>query len=260
MVALTPRERILATFVLDNLEHVPLLNSSQLAQEAGISSATVTRFSQRIGYTGFLELQDSLRSELRAAYQPGGPESLDGFIAEFWRIEAENLADAARLPEDTIHAVVDLLVTADSVWLGGIQTMRPVAVATEYFLSLFRPRTYLLVEDMRTRPEALLDVQEGDLAMLFTIRRYARATTRLGEELARKGATLLLITDDGAPPLARVAHKTVRLPTKAATSMRSITTFLQFTQLLALLVGSRSGNERSEAAERLFRAHNTFEY
>lgn len=256
----TPRERILATFVLDNLEHVPLLSSAQLASGAGISTATVTRFSQTIGYAGFVELRASLRAELRATYQPGGPDDADGFIGEFWRIELENTMEASTVSEVSINRLVEALVHANAVWLGGIQTMRPVALAMEYFLGLFRSRTYTLIEDVRTRPEGLLDMTSDDVAVLFTVRRYAKATTRLGEAIVGKGATLFLVTDDGAPPLARSAHYTIRLPTKAASQMRSVTAFLQLAQLISLLVGVKSGNSRNEAAERLFEFYEPFEY
>lgn len=260
MVSLTARERTLATYVLDNLEHVPLLNSAQLANEAGISSATVTRFSQRIGYSGFVELRDSLRTDLRTTYQPGGPEDAESFFREFWKTEAENTQEASAIPEESINRLVDALVGANAVWLGGIQTMRPIVFATKYFLGLFRPRTYALVEDVRIRPEELLDITTDDVAVLFTVRRYAKATTRLGEAIVARGATLFVVTDDGAPPLARIAHHVIRLPTKAASPMRSITAFLQLAQLVGLLVGAKCGNARNDAAEGFFELYNPFEY
>lgn len=260
MARLTPRERLLATYVLDNLEHVPLLNSAQLASEAGLSSATVTRFSQSIGYSGFVELRSSLRSELRARYQPGGPADAENFLDEFWQIEVENTLDAALIPPDSINRLVEELAGANAVWLGGVQTMRPIVYATRYFLGLFRPRIYLLVEDVRVRPEGLLDLTADDVAVLFTVRRYAKATTHLGEAIVTKGARLFLITDDGAPPLARIAHHTIRLPTKSASPMRSVTPFVQLAQLVGLLVGAKCGNARNEAAEELFERYAPFEY
>lgn len=260
MENLTARERILATYMLDNLEHVPLLNSAQLASEVGLSSATVTRFSQSLGYSGFVELRDSLRAELRTTYQPGGPEDTEGFLGEFWKTEIENTLEAATIPEESINRLVDALVCANAVWLGGIQTMRPIVFATKYFLGLFRPRTYTLVEDVRIRPEELLDMTSDDVAVLFTVRRYSKATTHLGEAIVAKGATLFLVTDDGAPPLARVAHHVVRLPTKSASPMRSVTAFLQLAQLVGLLVGAKCGNARNEAAEELFDRYAPFEY
>lgn len=260
MDSLTPRERVLAKYLLDNLEQVPLLNSAQLASEAGLSSATVTRFSQSIGYKGFVELRASLRSDLRRTYQPSGPEDAESFLGEFWKTEVENTVEAAKIPDDAINRLVDALADANAVWLGGVQTMRPVVFATKYFLGLFRPRTYALVEDVRIRPEELLDMTSDDVAVLFTVRRYAKATTRLGEAIVAKGATLFLVTDDGAPPLARMAHHTIRLPTKAASPMRSVTAFIQLAQLVGLLVGAKCGNARNEAAEELFNRYAPFEY
>ena len=260
MDRLTPRERALATYVLSNFEQVPLLNSAELAREAGSSSATVTRFSQNLGYSGFLDLRDSLRSELRSAYRPSGPEHTSSFVTDFWQAEAENTLEAAQIPADSIRQLANDLAGARAVWLGGIQTMRSIALTMEYFLDLFRANTHVLVEDVRVRPERLLDMTPDDVAVLFTVRRYAKATTRLGQALVSRGVKLYLITDDGAPPLARIADHTIRVPTKSAANMPSITAFLQLAQLVGLLVGAKCGNERSELADELFREYEAFEY
>lgn len=260
MEFLTPRERALADFVLSNLEQVPMMTSTQIALESGVSVATVTRFAQNLGLSGFLELRDLLRSELRAAYRPGSPEDSAGFVADFWRAEAENLQKATTIPEEAIQQFATALAEAGTVWVGGVQTMRPIAAGLEYLLSLFRPRVQLLVEDVRTHPEILLDVEPGDVAVLFTVRRYAKATTRLGEALIARGARLLLVTDDGAPPLARRAQFVIRVPTKGAAPLLSITAFLQLCQLVSLLVGAKCGNTRSDAAEELYRLYEAFEY
>lgn len=259
MEFLTPRERALADYMLSNLEQVPMMTSAQIALESGVSVATVTRFAQNLGLSGFLELRDILRTELRAAYKPGSPVDSRGFLADFWRAEAENLQKASSIPEQEVQCIADVLAEARTVWVGGVQTMRPIAAALEYLLGLFRNDVRLLVEDVRTRPETLLDVMEDDVTVLFTVRRYARATTRVGEGVLARGARLILVTDDGAPPLARKAHQVLRVPTKGAAPLLSITAFLQICQVVALLVGAKCGNERNDAAEDLFRRYETFE-
>lgn len=260
MHLLPPGERLLAVHVLDHIEEVPFLSSAELARQRGLSNATVTRLAQRLGYRGYVDLRRQLRTELRQAYVPGGPNSTDDFVAEYWRTEEGNLRVARELPDATMRGIADALASSRNVWMGGVQTMRPIAAYAQYMLGLFRSGVHLLVEDVRTHPESLIDVHEGDVAVIFTVRRYSKSTTRVGEAVVARGAQLALITDGGAPPLARIATHTLRLPTNSASQMLSVTWLLSAIQLITLLAAAQCGNARNEAAEEYLQRYEAFEY
>lgn len=257
---LSAGERTLAHYMLQHTEEVPFLSSTELAKRAKLSDATVTRFAQRLGYEGFVELRRLLREELRTAYAPRVPASVEGFVSRYWDFEIRNLERDRHLPEATLREIADALVDCSQVWLGGTRTLRPVAAYAKYQLGLFRPGVRLLVEDVRTHPEFLIDVQRGDVAVIFAMRRYSKSTTRVGEAVAKKGAQLILIADDGAPPLARIASKSLQLSTKSASTMASVTPFLSVTQLITMLAAAKLGNSRTDAAEEYLKRYDAYEY
>lgn len=260
MDRLSPGERALAGYMLNNVEELAFLSALEVANAAATSNASVTRLSQRLGYRGYVDLQKTLRVELRKAYSPSGPPQKEGFVAEYWHAESRALTLATQIPESLLRTVGDLLASSPRVWLGGAQTMRPLATYGEYYLSLFRSRVHVLVEDLRTRPDGVLDVESGDVAMLFTVRRYSTATRLLGDALLERGASLVVVTDDGAPSLARHAQHVIRVPMPTAARTPSVTMLVSVVQLLGLLVAAKLGNDRTELAEEYISRYGPYEY
>lgn len=61
----------LADFLLDSYLQAALMTAHELAQTLDLDPATVVRFAQSLGYSGFLELQQELRRRVRSQYLPG---------------------------------------------------------------------------------------------------------------------------------------------------------------------------------------------
>ncbi len=61
---LSPKHKTLARFMLDNQIFVSFASADQVGKKTGTSAATVVRFAQTLGYTGFSALQASLREEI----------------------------------------------------------------------------------------------------------------------------------------------------------------------------------------------------
>jgi DNA-binding MurR/RpiR family transcriptional regulator len=67
---LTPTQRRIAHCLVRQTAEVPFLSSVELAQLAGVSQPSVTRFAMALGYSGY----PALRRELRALQRASGPK------------------------------------------------------------------------------------------------------------------------------------------------------------------------------------------
>ncbi|QAY67004.1 MurR/RpiR family transcriptional regulator [Paenibacillus protaetiae] len=63
-LSLTPVERMVADFILDNLEEVPLLSVKELATQSKTSDASVLRFCKTMGYSGYRSFIVSISASL----------------------------------------------------------------------------------------------------------------------------------------------------------------------------------------------------
>ncbi len=88
-------------------------------------------------------------------------------------------------------------------------------VLADYFTSLMtvvRPEVTLLSDSSTTWPPALLDMKQGDVLLVFDIRRYENAVLQVAEMAKEQGAEIILITDRWVSPAAAHARHTLCLP------------------------------------------------
>ncbi len=213
---LTPTERLLAGHLTRNFPVAGLASMTYLAKEAGVSTPTVLRLVQKLGFRGYPEFQAQLRNEIEARLESplskharwtdGVPQThilnrfADAVLANLTRTLsridhadfdacAEMLADPKRRVLVTggriTHALADYLVTQ---------------------LGIVRPGVSALPSQSSAWPSALLEMRPGDVLIVFDIRRYERATMQLAEMAAERGAEVVLITDPWISPISAYAR------------------------------------------------------
>src|SRR5438445_61502 len=61
---LTKSEKAVANYMLTHLKSLPYETAASIAESAGVSSMTVSRFLRELGYKGLSELKEQLRTEI----------------------------------------------------------------------------------------------------------------------------------------------------------------------------------------------------
>ena len=110
----------------------------------------------------------------------------------------------------------------------------------DYFfahMQVIRDRVTLVASNSNTWPHYVLNMQSGDVLVIFDIRRYERDILRLAEMAKSKEVTLVLFTDQWGPPLARHAAHTFRSRIEAPPAWHSsdVTLFILAAMTTAVL-------------------------
>ena len=210
--ALTPTERLLAGHLTRNFPVAGLASMPYLAKEAGVSTPTVLRLVQKLGFRGYPEFQAQLRDEVEARLESplskharwtdGVPQThilnrfADAVLANLTqtlgRIDHADFDACARMLADPqrrvlvtggriTHALADYLVTQ---------------------LGIVRPGVSALPSQSSAWSSALLEMRPGDVLIVFDIRRYESATLQMAEMAVEQGAEVVLITDPWISPIA----------------------------------------------------------
>jgi DNA-binding MurR/RpiR family transcriptional regulator len=259
--AFGPRDQLIARFLIDHTEEVPFLSAGEIAERLVVSGPAITRLSQRVGFEGYPHLQKLIRQELRATLGIKTPGRQDAVVASFWASQRANQEGLQGVAEEDLLRFARTLVQARQVWLIGARSSYGLALSAEYLLSSFRPRVQAHSADQLTsRPEQLQEMSSEDAALVFTVRRYSRATTRVTTALKTQGARILLLTDHGASPLGKIADQCIRLPTLGSEALASLAPFLSVTTLIASLAARELGGGHFEAAETLKETFGVYEY
>jgi len=203
-------EAEVAHVLLENYPAAGLDTVASLAGQASVSAPTVLRLTERIGFGSFAEFREALLTELhQRALAP---------IAQY----PEHIADEdplLRAPAifrrgidetfDTMGhaefatAVALLASPRNRIFATGGRFTSVLARNLIQQLEVVRPDTHFLsVED---RTSMLTDFGPRDVLFVVDLRRYQPSTVTFGQQAARLGTKVVLLTDRWLSPLAEHA-------------------------------------------------------
>jgi DNA-binding MurR/RpiR family transcriptional regulator len=196
--SLSPSYKKLADFVLQSYHQVAFLSASRLAKRLGVDVATVTRFAQHLGYSGYTEflreVQELVRSEWKEARWPID-RNLEGVDDPFERTLWQdwiNLEDGIRnMSFERAHAVLDALREADRIFLVAEAVGGALAEAFGTYLRMIKPNVIVLRGGLFEASLQLKSLRPGDVVVGLGFTRYAYDATRALAWAQEKGATTI---------------------------------------------------------------------
>jgi DNA-binding MurR/RpiR family transcriptional regulator len=238
-------ERRLAEAILHFPGPIASYTATEIAQMAGVSNATVTRFVRKLGYGSFEEARQAVRAEQDAGTalwrvgREGGPP--DGQIARHLEQSQRNLERSlARLDEAEIGDLVSAMIIADRIWVIGLRAGQPFARYLCWQILQVRGAVQTLPRDGETLSESLAGIGSGDCVIVFALRRTPRRFEALLGLLAETGARTALIGD--LPDLeAMPAHWRLNCSTAGAGPLFDHAGVMAVAGLLASSAIERSG-------------------
>ncbi|MTH77159.1 MurR/RpiR family transcriptional regulator [Paracoccus aestuariivivens] len=213
---LTPSERLLASHVMRHYPVAGLASMPQLAKEAGVSTPTVLRLVQKLGFRGYPEFQTKLRAEIEARLESplskharwtdGVPTS--HILNRFADAVLTNLtATLGRIDHAEFDACANMLADPERrIFVTGGRITHALGDYLVTQLSIVRPGVIALPALSNSWPPALLELREGDVLVVFDIRRYESAILQLCEMAAEQGAQIVLFTDPWVSPISTHAR------------------------------------------------------
>ncbi|BBY50074.1 hypothetical protein MARA_35420 [Mycolicibacterium arabiense] len=244
--SLSKAERRVGRALLADYPSAGLASAARLAERADVSPPTVLRFAQSLGYDGFAGLQVALRAELTA--QSSGPITrlpdapaagglLDRLLRQARGQNDRALETLAMLPEPALDAAVALLSDAGRpVHLHGGRFSHLLAAHLAAHLEQLRPGVRLLTDPRGRDLGSMMELTRRDVVVLFDYHRYQRSAADLAAAVHRAGATVVLITDDLACPVAPDAEVVLAASSTVGTVYQSMAAGFLLTELLIPLV------------------------
>lgn len=243
---LSKAERRVGRALLADYPSAGLASAARLAERAEVSPPTVLRFAQSLGYDGFTDLQVALRAELTAKSSgpitrlPDAPAAgglLDRLLRQARAQNDRAVETLAVLPESTLHAAVTLLSDVGRpVHLHGGRFSHLLAAHLAAHLEQLRPGVRLLTDPRGRDLGSMMELTRRDVVVLFDYHRYHRSAADLAAAVHRAGATVLLITDDLACPVAPDAEVVLAASSTVGTVYQSMAAGFLLTELLIPLV------------------------
>ncbi|HOT93127.1 MAG TPA: MurR/RpiR family transcriptional regulator [Anaerolineae bacterium] len=171
---LSPRFRVLADFILENTLDVGFLTATELARRVGVDPATVVRFAQDLGYSGYRELSREIKryvnQQLALRYQKGAAEAegLVGQLGTFMDELSDRILDL-KADAGQIAEVAQAIHTAQRVFITGSTEGYGIAAVWSTYLNFIGIETYPLHADYAQAAVMLSNAEAGDLLIAVSL-------------------------------------------------------------------------------------------
>ncbi|MFD0517986.1 MurR/RpiR family transcriptional regulator [Paractinoplanes durhamensis] len=216
---LTPTQRRIAHSLVEHAAKAAYLSAAEVADLAGVSQPSVTRFAMALGYSGYPALRRELRDLTGGEDEPGAADGNAMQLAV--RAEVEHLG---RLQEqlgrlDDVEEAARILMGSRPLPVLGLRAAAPLAGYFGYFAAKVHPDVRVL--DVGGTP--LLDRLDqaraagGSALLAVVLPRYPRESLEAIREAKKSGYAIVAITDSVVSPVAELAD--VVLPAAVGTQL-----------------------------------------
>ncbi|GLX20910.1 MULTISPECIES: MurR/RpiR family transcriptional regulator [Streptomyces] len=218
---LTPTQRRIAHCMVRGAAEVPFLSSVELAELAGVSQPSVTRFAVALGFDGY----PALRRHLREVAPAGRPApAREGEYNEYQQAvqgEIENLQRLSAMLADPapVEEAGRVLAGSSPLPVLGLRAASSQARGFAYFAAKVHPDVRLLDEGgsmLADRIDAA--AAAGASALLcFALPRHPREVVEALEHARAAGLTAVTVADSAFAPVAR--HSDLLIPAPVGTGL-----------------------------------------
>lgn len=226
---LTPAAHEVVQSVINDPRHASFASAAELAKLSGVNVATVTRTAQSLGFSGWPDLRDEIRT--RFISKLSAPD-----VSKVHRLETGNERpfDAAldrqitqltalrrRTDRQSVREVAKVIAVARRRIVVGSGSFAAIAQILSHHATLSGYRTEL-ANDGVAIANALGDVGEGDVVIIVTFWRLYRSAMSAAKYAKAKGATICIVTDIAVDALAEYGDHILLAPAESTSFYTTI--------------------------------------
>jgi DNA-binding MurR/RpiR family transcriptional regulator len=209
--SLSDSHKLVADYVLDNLEAAALLSVNDLAGKIGTSDATLIRFAKEVGYGGYKEMREHLADYIRKiiyAQKPSlhGPKAHSGILNKIKELDTAYIASTMDSVDPArFSRLIREITRAGRVFCMGWRISSFLAEFLSFQLRRLGWEAHPILRERRSLLEQVLDLRQNDLLIVFDLLLYSsevyQAVSYLGQQ--KNAPKIVTITND---PLAQIVQ------------------------------------------------------
>lgn len=260
---LTKTEKIIADYILDNINTVGFSPIKDVALACGVSDTSIIRLLRELGYDGYTDFKKSLNEKLVEQYnanlspmqkfnQSKAFINTESVAREVFFNALNNLSnDFSKLDDKLLQDIADCLIRSKHKY---IAAFRGTSCCADYFWRkaiYFLPGLILCDKAESETLEKLIDIDKDDCLMLFSFPRYSEITKIMLELAKKRGAKIILFTDRVTSPLAPYADYLVPVNVNGVSFSNSYIVPLCYAETLSIIISKKLENTSEDRLELL---------
>lgn len=239
-VRLSKGQRKVAQFVMSNPTVVIANGAAEVGRQANVSESTVIRFCYAMDLSGYVELQEEIRSYLNSQHesvplQPAHTASKQrtSSFAKIMQRDMQNI-------QDTIHLVNDKVLQksskwmheADTVYILGTRQAASIANWLSYTLKTLRQNVKQLRTDSDDLVQQINSMSERTTLIVFSCDKHSNDVKTIVEIAKMKKVKIIAITGSALSPIRDYASALFALGLKNQSSLDMVPVLFSFMHAL----------------------------
>jgi len=255
--ALTKSQKMVADYVIDNFDAIPLKSVNQVAKATSASVASVVRFAQQIGFKGFLELRDEIGKVVESRIRKNEIFSLiddsqkrnDDLLASIAKQEISNIEETVNLIDrNNFKAAIDLIIKSERVYTVGLGISYLLAEILSYQLNQVAINSTNLIHNQSSFMEQILYAKRNEVIIAFSFPPYSKETINTVRFAREKGLKIVSITNKTSAPIGRYSDVQLRVSSK---NMLFTNSFSAISVIINAIATQSALNNKIEAEKML---------
>lgn len=252
---LSKGHKLVATFILDKYDKAAFMTASKLAEATNVSESTVVRFSLKLGYEGYKELQEELqefvKGKLTTVQRLGltktGYEDKKSLISSIMETDRENVKKVINeIDIKSFNNTIELMLKAEQIYIIGLRSSSFLSGYLGFYLNFL----FENINQVNLGPndifEQLLKVNSRDVILVITYPRYSKRIMEVLDYSKEKGAQIVTITDSLVSPAAQKADTALIAPSDMLSFVDSLVAPMSLINALIIALGIEKKNDLKE--------------
>jgi len=205
------------------------MTTYEISREMGVSDASVVRFAQSLGYSGFADLQKRIQAAVSVQLENGnGSEgqmapserleriipylASDDLVQSMMKVMTRNFEDTfKRNSMEKIGQISKCLIGSRRKFIVGPRGSQDLAFVYANLFAQALPGVYPVLHADASCFEPLLNIDDKDCALIISFPRYSGAVERITSFIKKSGAARIVVTDKVTAPPAKNADILITL-------------------------------------------------
>jgi len=208
------KQKRLAQYFLSQFDEIPFRTVAEISNKAGVSDATVIRFSRTLGYEGFPQLREQFQRTILEKLSPSErfhrvivfPDNFAELVSLVFETEVHNLRETEKgLEIDNILKIAECIIKAGRKYIVGLRASSGCAYLLGRFLTQILPNVITILDGDSRLFEGLRNIGKEDILVAISYPRYTKVTLEAVQFAIDRNATTVTITDSALSPSAQLS-------------------------------------------------------
>lgn len=246
---LSKSHKKIADYIVENYEKAAYMTAAKLSKKTDVSEATVVRFAEKLGFSGYPEFQKNLLGYAKGkltsvqridlAYEKMGESGVLQRVLKSDIMHIEKTLE--NIDKEQFERAAEAISSAKRIYIAGVRSAAALADFAGFYLHLIFDNVRIIKstggDDLF---EQIMNVGEGDVFIGISFPRYSKNTIKALEYAKKNNATVIGITDSKNSPVASMSNYCLFAECDTTSFVDSLTAAISLINALVASVGLKN--------------------